>query len=244
MDQFIQLKKCLLKGVAFHHSGLLPVFKEIVEILFAFKDVEGKPQPLVKVLFATETFAVGVNMPTKTVVFTGLEKYTEGGKRMIYSHEYLQMAGRAGRRGIDKSGLVILLPNINHLPSIHTMKSLLFGKSQYLESKFTPNYQIILKSIINGNDIGEIINKSLVSKEVNEDKQNKELELSKIDAPNLDLSEILEYEKIKTGNYGLIKPSKKQQKANRKKVMELEYNKEFMRKYKNYLQFKSKFSVN
>ena len=239
MDQFIQLKKCLLKGVAFHHSGLLPVFKEIVEILFAFKDVEGKPQPLVKVLFATETFAVGVNMPTKTVVFTGLEKYTEGGKRMIYSHEYLQMAGRAGRRGIDKSGLVILLPNINHLPSIHTMKSLLFGKSQYLESKFTPNYQIILKSIINDNDIGEIIEKSLVSKEVKEDKQSKELELSKINAPNLDLSEILEYEKIKTGNYGLIKPSKKQQKANRKRVMELEYNKEFMRKYKNYLQFKS-----
>ena len=238
MDQFIQLKKCLDKGVAFHHSGLLPVFKEIVEILFGHKDFEGNPQPLVKVLFATETFAVGVNMPTKTVVFTGLEKYTEGGKRYIYSHEYLQMAGRAGRRGIDKSGLVILLPNINYLPEVHLMKSLLFGKSQFLQSKFNPNYQIILKSMINGNDIGKVINKSLVSKEVDDDSKHKMEELKKIKTPNMEIDDILEYEKIKSGDYGLIKPSKKQQKANRRKVMDLEYDKAFMRRYNNYKQFK------
>ena len=84
LEQFYNLKRCLDKGVAFHHSGLLPVFKEIVEILFGHKDINGKPKPLVKALFATETFAVGVNMPTRTVVFTSLEKYTNGGKRTLY----------------------------------------------------------------------------------------------------------------------------------------------------------------
>ena len=148
------------------------------------------------------------------------------------------MAGRAGRRGIDKSGLVILLPNINYLPEVHLMKSLLFGKSQFLQSKFNPNYQIILKSMINGNDIGKVINKSLVSKEVDDDSKHKMEELKKIKTPNMEIDDILEYEKMKSGDYGLIKPSKKQQKANRRKVMDLEYDKAFMRRYNNYKQFK------
>lgn len=66
--------------MAFHHSGLIPILKEITEILFS--------KGLIKVLFATETFAVGVNMPTKTVVFTELEKYTKRGKRFINTAEY------------------------------------------------------------------------------------------------------------------------------------------------------------
>ena len=117
LDQYTILLNCLEKGVAFHHSGLLPVFKEIVEILYG--------KYLVKVLFATETFAVGVNMPTKTVVFTSLEKYTNDDFRYLFTHEYLQMGGRAGRRGIDTEGLVILLPNLNQLPNIHTMDNLI-----------------------------------------------------------------------------------------------------------------------
>lgn len=238
MTQFLQLKKSLDKGVAFHHSGLLPVFKEIVEILFAHTDEEGKPHPLVKVLFATETFAVGVNMPTKTVVFTGLEKYTEGGKRYIYPHEYLQMSGRAGRRGIDTRGLIILLPNINYLPEVHAMKNLLFGKSQFIKSKFTPNYQIILKSIINGNDLGAMIKKSLVSKEVEDDSFSKKEELKQITVLNLDTPDILEYEQMKSGDYGLLKLSKKLQKANKRKVQDLEYDKTFMRKYNTYKKLK------
>ena len=68
---------------------------------------------LVKVLIATETFAVGVNMPTKTTVFTSLEKFSGDDFRNLYTHEYLQMGGRAGRRGIDKVGTVILLPNLH-----------------------------------------------------------------------------------------------------------------------------------
>jgi superfamily II RNA helicase len=102
--QFFTISELLMRGVAFHHSGLLPLLKEIIEILFA--------KGLVKVLFATETFAVGINMPTKTVVFTGYEKYDDSsnGMRTLYTDEYIQMAGRAGRRGKDKEGLVLYLP--------------------------------------------------------------------------------------------------------------------------------------
>src|SRR5581483_10014383 len=69
MPQIIELKDLLVKGIGIHHSGLLPVLKEIIEILFS--------QGLVKLLFATETFAVGVNMPTRTVIFTELTKYCD-----------------------------------------------------------------------------------------------------------------------------------------------------------------------
>ena len=168
-EQYFNLMDCLKKGVAFHHSGLLPVFKELIEILFSHKDKDGNHRPLVKVLFATETFAVGVNMPTKVVVFTDLQKYTCGEKRYLKSHEFLQMSGRAGRRGIDDKGIIILLPNLFQLPDIHMMKNIVSGKSQSLVSKFKPNYKIILNSIENGNDISEVGKNSLISKEIQSD---------------------------------------------------------------------------
>ncbi|MBN1792076.1 DEAD/DEAH box helicase [Candidatus Woesearchaeota archaeon] len=98
-----ELRECLTKGVAFHHAGLLPDTKAIVEKLFG----EG----LIKVLFATETFAVGINMPAKTVCFDGLRKYTETGFRYLNSKEFFQISGRAGRRGIDKEGLSVSVVN-------------------------------------------------------------------------------------------------------------------------------------
>ena len=87
-DSWHRNKELWKKGVAVHHSGLAPVYKEIVEILFS--------QKLIKMLFATETFAVGVNMPTKTVIFTALSKYSDTGFRLLNTAEYLQMSGRAG----------------------------------------------------------------------------------------------------------------------------------------------------
>ncbi|MBW2983316.1 DEAD/DEAH box helicase [Candidatus Woesearchaeota archaeon] len=95
------LRQCLSRGVAFHHAGLLPQHKEAVEELFA----EG----LVQVLFATETFSVGINMPAKTVIFNGLRKFDGRSFRLINSKEYFQLAGRAGRRGIDTVGYVVAL---------------------------------------------------------------------------------------------------------------------------------------
>lgn len=83
-----------------HHGDLLPIAKEIVEILFS----EGK----IKVLFATETFAMGINMPTKTVIFYSLKKHDGKELRYLNSSEYTQMSGRAGRRGLDEKGNVIV----------------------------------------------------------------------------------------------------------------------------------------
>jgi ATP-dependent RNA helicase DOB1 len=122
-DQTQYLIKLLMKGIGYHHSGLVHPLKEIQEILFS--------QGLIKILFATETFSVGVNMPTRCVIFTELTKYdgTRNDFRYLNTSEYLQMAGRAGRRGKDTEGTVIYLPlkqppkcvemkNIEHLNNV------------------------------------------------------------------------------------------------------------------------------
>jgi len=136
LNQYQNIKKLLLKGVAYHHSGLIPILKEIIEIIFQ--------KGLIKILFATETFAVGVNMPTRTIVFTELEKYTSEEKRYLTTSEYKQMSGRAGRRGLDKNGTVIILP-IFGLPEKKELLNILLGKIPSIKSKFYLNYGFILK---------------------------------------------------------------------------------------------------
>lgn len=134
--QAIALKELAMRGIAYHHSGLLPFLKEILEILFS--------RGLCKVLFATETFAVGINMPTKTVIFTALEKYSDGGERLLKSAEYIQMAGRAGRRGKDDRGLVIYLPQREPI-SVAEMRQVIAGKSASFASRMNFRYEFLLK---------------------------------------------------------------------------------------------------
>ena len=95
-------------------KGLLPIVKEIVEILFT--------RGLVKVLFATETFAMGVNAPAKSVVFSSTRKHDGRNFRDLLPGEYTQMSGRAGRRGLDTTGVVIILCN-SELPDVYTLSS-------------------------------------------------------------------------------------------------------------------------
>lgn len=140
MAQYQDVYKQIQKGIAYHHSGMLPILKEIVEILFS--------RGLIKVLFATETFAIGVNMPTKTVIFSDLQKFSNNGLRYLRSDEYNQMAGRAGRRGLDKFGTVLLLPTFD-LPKENILKMIMSGKSPELNSKFQLNYQFVLKTVLN-----------------------------------------------------------------------------------------------
>lgn len=140
LPQFHKLCDLLKRGIAFHHSGLLPLLKEIVEILFT--------RGFVRLLFATETFAVGLNMPTKTVVFTGLKKFDEqtGGMRLLRTDEYTQMAGRAGRRGKDKEGLVIYLPDREPLDTTE-LRQIMKGARQPVQSRMDFHYDFLLKTL-------------------------------------------------------------------------------------------------
>lgn len=135
LPEYTQLVSLLEKGIAIHHAGMLPIFREMVELLFA--------KGYVKLLFATETFAVGINMPTKTVVFTDMTKYDGYSQRVLHSHEYTQMAGRAGRRGIDTVGNVIHLLNLYKTCGIGEMKTMMNGHPQTLVSKFSVGYDLI-----------------------------------------------------------------------------------------------------
>jgi len=136
--QYHQLKSLLEKGIAFHHSGLLPILKEIVEILFA--------KGFVKLLFATETFAVGINMPTKTVVFTSYEKNDGNGIRMLRTSEYIQMAGRAGRRGKDTQGYVMYLPDRDP-SSPEEVRRMMTGSAAAVSSQMDFGYDFIIKNL-------------------------------------------------------------------------------------------------
>jgi antiviral helicase SKI2 len=127
----------LEKGVGIHHSGMIPVLREIVEFMISKK--------YIRILFATESFAIGLDCPIKTAIFINLKKHDGGEQpRYILSHEYTQMAGRAGRRGIDTVGHVIHCGNLFEQPDIITYKEILSGKPQKLVSKFQIYYPVVL----------------------------------------------------------------------------------------------------
>lgn len=138
--QYHQLVDLLYRGIAFHHSGLLPILKEAVELLFA--------RGYVKLLFCTETFAVGLNMPTKTVLFASLKKYCDhtGGLRVVRSDEYFQMAGRAGRRGKDDRGIVLYLPDGEPLTA-QEMYSVMKGGRPEVVSRMNFHADFVLKTL-------------------------------------------------------------------------------------------------
>lgn len=124
----------LRRGIGIHHGGLLPILKETIEILFG----EG----LLKALFATETFAMGLNMPARTVLFTGPRKFDGKEMRWITSGEYIQMSGRAGRRGLDDKGIVILM--IDEKVSKTVGKEIVQGKPDPINSAFHLTYNMVL----------------------------------------------------------------------------------------------------
>lgn len=135
-----QLKLALplmLRGIGVHHSGLLPILKEVVEILFQ--------ESLIKVLFATETFAIGVNMPAKTCVFSSTQKFDGQNFRNLKSSEYTQMSGRAGRRGQDKHGICIIM--IDDGVEMEDIRQIITGGADPLASQFKLGYTLILNTL-------------------------------------------------------------------------------------------------
>lgn len=134
LPQVTNLLPLLRRGIGIHHGGLLPILKETVEILFG----EG----LIKALFATETFAMGLNMPARTVLFTAPRKFDGKDFRWITSGEYIQMSGRAGRRGLDDKGIVILMIDEQVSPVIG--KAIVQGKPDPINSAFHLTYNMVL----------------------------------------------------------------------------------------------------
>jgi len=134
LPQIDNILPLLKKGIGVHHSGLLPILKETIEILFQ----EG----LIKVLFATETFSIGLNMPAKTVVFTNVRKFDGRSQRWLTPSEFIQMSGRAGRRGIDPRGIVIMMLDSQMDPVV--AKQIVRGEQDKLNSEFHLGYNMIL----------------------------------------------------------------------------------------------------
>jgi superfamily II RNA helicase len=148
LPEYINLVALLEKGIATHHSKMLPVLREIVEIFFA--------RGYIKLLFATESVAIGLNLPVKTCIFTDVYKHDGTSLRILQPHEYTQAGGRAGRLGLDTVGHVIHLSNLFRNISSVNYKLMMNGKPQTLTSKFKISYNLILNLL----DIGD---KNLVS---------------------------------------------------------------------------------
>ena len=134
LPQVLALLPLLKRGIGIHHGGLLPILKEVVEILFS----EG----LIKALFATETFSIGINMPAKTVIFTKCRKWDGTANRWLSSGEYIQMSGRAGRRGKDDRGIVIQMMDQEMEPAV--CKGILYGDPDPLNSSYHISYNMLL----------------------------------------------------------------------------------------------------
>jgi superfamily II RNA helicase len=124
----------LMRGIASHHAGLLPAWKELVERLFEMG--------LVKIVFATATLAAGINMPARTTVMSALSKRTDGGHSMLSPSEFLQIAGRAGRRGKDQVGHVVTLQT--PFEGAKEAAFLATSTAEPLRSWFTPSYGMVL----------------------------------------------------------------------------------------------------
>jgi ATP-dependent RNA helicase DOB1 len=134
LPQVVHLLPLLRRGIGIHHGGLLPLLKEVVEILFQ----EG----LIKALFATETFSIGLNMPARTVLFTSIKKFDGKISRSLTSGEYIQMSGRAGRRGKDDRGIVITVITEQLEPA--KCKEMMHGAADALNSQFNLGYNMLL----------------------------------------------------------------------------------------------------
>uniref|UniRef100_A0A6C0IH92 Helicase ATP-binding domain-containing protein n=1 Tax=viral metagenome TaxID=1070528 RepID=A0A6C0IH92_9ZZZZ len=160
LPEYLAIVKLLEKGIAIHHAGIMPVLREMIELLFE--------KGYIKLLFATETFAVGINMPTKTVIFAGLTKFNGQTMRLLYSHEYTQMAGRAGRRGIDTIGHVFHCNNLFELPSSTDYKHMLTGPPQKLTSKFKISFNLALNicTCKHDNILEHFTSKTLLSSDI------------------------------------------------------------------------------
>ena len=242
LPEYSMIVKLLEKGIGVHHAGLIPVLREMVEMMFS--------KGYVKVLFATETFAVGLNMPTKTVVFTNMRKYSGSGERYLYSHEYTQQAGRAGRRGYDTVGHVIHLANMFELPELSDYRTILNNRPQTIYSKFKISYGLLLSqnqvAKQQQDSIVDFIKKSIVQSDIAKEIRGVEHELDEVNKVIANYENMIttsvsltrhDYEKIKdlefTINAGMYKNKQRRVKQNELSDLKSQ-SKHFEREYQVY----------
>ncbi|MCB4428637.1 DEAD/DEAH box helicase [Synechococcus sp. MU1643] len=188
----------LLRGIAAHHAGVLPAWKELIEELFQ--------QGLVKVVFATETLAAGINMPARSTVIAALSKRTERGHRSLMGSEFLQMAGRAGRRGLDTQGYVVTVQS--RFEGVREAGQLATSPADPLVSQFTPSYGMVL-NLLQRHDLAkarELVERSfgryLAGLDLVEDEENLSqlrLQLSQMEgvAGDIPWKDFEDYEKMR-----------------------------------------------
>jgi superfamily II RNA helicase len=156
LPEYVNTVKLLRKGVGIHHAGLMPILREMTELLFA--------RGFIKILFCTETMSVGINLPVKTTIFTDVNKFNGEITRILYSHEYTQAAGRAGRLGLDTVGHVIHLNNLFRNVDSVSYKIMMNCKPQTLSSKFKISYNLLLNLIdIGDKNLVEFARKSMIT---------------------------------------------------------------------------------
>ena len=183
LPEYLNLVALLEKGIATHHSKMLPVLREIVEIFFA--------RGYIKLLFATESVAIGLNLPVKTCIFTDICKHDGSNVRVLYGHEYVQAAGRSGRLGLDSVGYVIHLNNLFRNVESVSYKTMMNGRSQILTSKFKISYNLLLNLIDTGDtNLSEFTRRSMISGDI--DNQMKEL-TNKINKVQSELTNLNSY---------------------------------------------------
>lgn len=246
LPEYKKIVKLLEKGIAYHHAGVTSVFREMIELLFS--------KGYIKLLFATETFSVGINMPTRTVVFTSMKKYSNKGFRWLYSSEYTQMSGRGGRRGIDKVGHVFHLTNFyviqeNNFPAAQTMREIMSGKPSSMESKFRINSNVILKLIsVGNNNFENFIKNSMVSNSIQKQKKmyneilsslkkKKKAMFTMFDTIRTDIKDIKKYQEFEYQSRNLSR--KKRTKVLREMNTLKQKSKTFSRDYDWYLTYEN-----
>lgn len=167
LPQVTRVGANLKRGISAHHAGLLPLIKEVTEILFS--------KGLVKILFATETFAMGVNMPARTVVFAAVRKHDGRKSRFLEAGEYTQMSGRAGRRGLDSVGNVhLFFPPDEQFPTERDLAKIMTGEPVSLQSAFRLTYNMILNVLrVDELRVEEMMQKSF--SEADETSQNESI---------------------------------------------------------------------
>lgn len=218
LEAYKDIDRLLSRGVAYHHSGMLPILREFVELCFQ--------QRLVKLVFATETLAVGVNMPARTVAFSQLDKPDDTGSkqghRWLRVDEFWQMAGRAGRRGLDVVGYVVYAPTLSvaglkNVAPLHEVNRMLTGEVAPATSQLVVDRPFVLRHLNRGHD-ASILKKTLRADELFREAKIAKKQLARADPVPRERRELFEqFDRLEERSNGVKLPQRELKKLQKEK---------------------------